>query len=55
MKPNEIIICTVYFIMFALAITGIAKLAIMGDKLQQQRILSQANMEACNDIIKEER
>ena len=55
MKLNEIIACIAYLILFALMILGISKLAILGDSYQQQRLESQANMEACNDIIIEER
>ena len=55
MRLNEIIACIAYLVLFALMILGIAKLAILGDERQQQRIESQAKMEACNDIISEER
>ena len=44
MKLSETIACVIYLIIFALMILGIAKLAILGDSYQQQRIESQAKI-----------
>ena len=55
MKLNEVMAYIISLILSILIILGIAKLAMLGDSQQRQRLESQAKMEACNDIISEER